>query len=186
MISSLCAEKWYCRANNSYFAEKLWINKTNISRYVSSLQEKWYISCDVSQDQGNKRHISIAENNKGYCQKQQEGIAENSKTPIAENSKHNNTIKNNTNTILEVVVSWCIEWWNKQEELPACRWETPDIKKAINKIMKDYDIEQIKYWFKRYVKDIEWRNETMAHYNHRFSFYEFVKQENWLRKFINM
>lgn len=44
-----------------------------------------------------KEYISIANNSKTYCWKEQEGIAENSKTPIAENSKHNNTNNNSIN-----------------------------------------------------------------------------------------
>lgn len=77
LISSLCAEKWYCRATNEYLWERLNASKTTISKNVSILQEKWFISVDVSSEEGNKRKIGIVENNNTYCQKWQEGIVKN-------------------------------------------------------------------------------------------------------------
>lgn len=92
LISSLCAEKWHCRANNMYFSEKLWITKSRMSNWITSLWEKWYIQIDVRKDEWNKRYISIANNSKTYCWKEQEGIAENSK----HNNTNNNSINNNS------------------------------------------------------------------------------------------
>lgn len=116
LISSLCAEKWYCRANNHYFSECLWINETNCSRYISSLYKKWFIFVDVKKDMWNKRIISLssakeqilsksiplAENDNTYCWKQQD--------PLAENSKHNNTsIIDNNNISTKVDTTTSVE-----------------------------------------------------------------------------
>lgn len=83
------------------------------------------------------------------------------------------------------IIDGCIVWWNKQEELPKCRWITKDIKKEFEKILWDYTKEEISHWFWMYLKDIRSRTEDMPHYSHRRSFYEFIKRSNWLRTFIN-
>lgn len=75
VISSLCAEKWHCRATNEYLWELLWVNKLTISRNISELQEKGFISIEVINR--NERKIRIDENIKGDWQKRQGGIDEN-------------------------------------------------------------------------------------------------------------
>lgn len=67
LISSLCAEKWYCRATNEYIWELLNADKWTISKNVSALNEKWFIYVDV--DQNFKRKISLVKNDKGDSQK---------------------------------------------------------------------------------------------------------------------
>lgn len=75
VISSLCAEKGYCRATNECLWELLWVDKLTISRNISQLQEKWYISIEIISR--NERKIRIDENIKGDWQKRQGGIDEN-------------------------------------------------------------------------------------------------------------
>lgn len=75
VISSLCAEKWYCRATNERLWKLLWVDKLTISRHISQLQEKWYISIEIISR--NERKIRIDENIKGDWQKRQGGIDEN-------------------------------------------------------------------------------------------------------------
>lgn len=100
-ISSLCAEKWYCRASNDYIWELLWVNKWTISKNIAVLEQKWYIH--ITLDNNYKRYIelnSVVENNnsceksqgglwkitRGYCEKSQD---------ININDKDNNIIINN-------------------------------------------------------------------------------------------
>ena len=66
-ISSLCAEKWYCRATNEYIWELLGADKSTISRNISVLQEKWFIGVEI--DQNYKRKITLCKNSKGDTQK---------------------------------------------------------------------------------------------------------------------
>lgn len=47
LISSLSAEKWYCRATNEYMAEKLWVKSRIISERVRELQQHWYIIIEI-------------------------------------------------------------------------------------------------------------------------------------------
>ena len=91
LISSLCAEKWYCRASNKYLGDKLGVKEWTISTAIKGLVEKGYIDSDVNKSKGNERHITIGvvKNQNRYCEKSQEGYCEKSK----DNNIINNTIK---------------------------------------------------------------------------------------------
>ena len=67
LISSLCAEKWYCRATNEYLWELLNASKNTISRNVSVLVEKWFIYIDVNQNY--QRKLTLVKNDEGDTQK---------------------------------------------------------------------------------------------------------------------
>ena len=45
-ISSLTAEKWYCRANNEYFSKYFNETPQTISVKINKLKEKWYINIE--------------------------------------------------------------------------------------------------------------------------------------------
>ena len=110
-ISSLCAEKWYCRASNDYIWELLWANKWTISKNISELEKKWYIN--ITLDSNYKRYIelnSIVKNNndcdnsqgglskitKGGCEKSQD-ININDKYKINNNENQNQEQSQDTN-----------------------------------------------------------------------------------------
>lgn len=86
LISSLCAEKGYCRATNDYLWELLNADARTMRRNVSALEEKWFIVTEVSQN--NKRIITLDKNVLGVGQKCPRGVGQ--KCP------HNNIIYNNT------------------------------------------------------------------------------------------
>ena len=88
-ISSLCAEKWFCRATNAYMAEKLWVTDRTIRERVSELQEAWYI--DVEIEEWYKRTIKIV-----WVEKNVQGVGEKLPQEGGEKLPHNITIKNNT------------------------------------------------------------------------------------------
>ena len=67
MISSLCAEKWYCRATNKYIGEKLNADERTISRNLAALQDKWYIYIDI--ENNTQRKITLDKNVVGVGQK---------------------------------------------------------------------------------------------------------------------
>jgi len=71
-IQSLDNENW-CYATNSYFAKFFWLSDDRVSRVISSLYKKWYISVDIDKTNGNKRIIHtlslfppIGENTQSY------------------------------------------------------------------------------------------------------------------------
>lgn len=97
LISSLCAEKWYCRASNKYLWEKLDVKEWTISNWIKELIEKWYIESDINKEKWNERHITICDviNHKTYCEKSQEGYCDNSQhNIITSNTTKENSLLN--------------------------------------------------------------------------------------------
>jgi hypothetical protein len=74
---------------------------------------------------------------------------------------------------------WNVAW------LRQCRKATDDIKEERWKVVKKYTKEQISEWVNNYIEEIKNRKKDDWYYNHRFTLYEFIKQSNWLKKFIN-
>lgn len=74
---------------------------------------------------------------------------------------------------------WNVAW------LKQCRWATEDMEKLWSKIVKSYTREQISEWVNNYIEEIKKRDNNSSYYSHRFTLYEFIKQGNWLKKFIN-
>lgn len=92
LISSLCAEKWYCRATNEHLWELLNASKFTISKNVAVLVEKWFIFLEVNQNY--QRKLTLVKNDKGDSQKWQGGDSQKWQDNITSN---NNTIKNKEN-----------------------------------------------------------------------------------------
>lgn len=59
LISSLCAEKWHCRASNRYFSEKLWFSETWVSKQIADLEKQKYIRVKVDKNWWNARAIEL-------------------------------------------------------------------------------------------------------------------------------
>ena len=103
-ITALCNEKGYCRASNVYFAELYKVSKTSISKWISQLTAKGYITSKIIYRDGTKiieeRRLYIThpieEKLNRYERKVKEGIEEKLNTPIEEKLKENNTVINNT------------------------------------------------------------------------------------------
>ena len=62
-ITSLCNEKGYCWATNQYFADLYKVSKITVSRWISTLNKKGYISVEALYKEGTKeiigRHLYI-------------------------------------------------------------------------------------------------------------------------------
>lgn len=81
-----------------------------------------------------------------------------------------------------------IETWNKIKWFKSTRKITDEIKKQRSKVMKDYTIDEFELAVNSYYEDTLSRkktNDTNWYDKHRFTFYEFIKQDNWLQKWIN-
>jgi hypothetical protein len=91
----------------------------------------------------------------------------------------------------EEKIDLLITCWN--ETIPKwiqCRGITESIKTIWKRIRKKYQThdeysEAMSLALDNYVNDIKMRNKESNYYNHRFSLYEFLKQENWFQKFLN-
>ena len=58
-ITALCNREGFCWAGNDYFAELYDVDQKTISRWISQLVDKNYISIEVLKIEGNKRKIFI-------------------------------------------------------------------------------------------------------------------------------
>lgn len=89
-ITALSNEKGFCWAENEYFANLYNVSKTSISKWISSLIKKQYITSEIVYKQGTKeiehRYLRIFGG----------GIEEKLNTPIEEKLKDNNTSSNTT------------------------------------------------------------------------------------------
>lgn len=104
-ITALCNEKGYCWASNQYFADLYKVSKITVSRWISTLNKKGYISIDTLYREGTKeligRHIYIVnipinKNVNRYIKNDLEGVNKIVNTPINKNVKENNTSINST------------------------------------------------------------------------------------------
>lgn len=105
-IDSLDGEQG-CFASNEYLADFFKLSKDRISKMISSLRDKGYITVQLVYKEGTKQiekriirlvrqPYPIGENTDTPSRKQREGLGGNTDTPIGENAKDNNTVFNNT------------------------------------------------------------------------------------------
>lgn len=95
-----------CWASNDYFASFFGVSKDRISKLISGLNRKGYITVELIYKKGTKavekRVVRITDS---YRSKQLEGIGENTYTPIGENAEDNNTSLNNTSNNTKDIMS---------------------------------------------------------------------------------
>lgn len=103
-IDSLDGEQG-CFASNDYLAAFFNLSKGRVSKMISSLRDKGYITVTMQYKAGTKNiekriirvnKTGVVKNDDISSQKQLEGIVENVYTPITENSQDNKTSLNNS------------------------------------------------------------------------------------------
>ena len=160
LISSLCAEKWYCRASNEYLWERLNADERTIRRNVSALNEKWFIKIAVKEN--NKREIalpySVDKNVLEVGQKCPGGVGQ--KCP------HNITSNNITNDIyMDLYKNYY--WKNKWINETVCN------KLLDTKIKQWITLEEIRTWMVLYNCECRLKQD-----------FKFVKKfETWIKEF---
>lgn len=158
VISSLCAEKWYCRASNDYISELLWVNKWTISKNISELEKRWYIN--ITLDSNYKRYIelnSVVENHnacdksqgglwkitRGCCEKSQDiNIIDKDKINIINNNtEQGSENKNNSSSINTLALEEKEKSSAKKEKeiTVAINWLISDIKNRCDGLWVAYD-----------------------------------------------
>ena len=157
LISSLCAEKWYCRATNEYIWELLNASKITISKNISALVEKWFIYIEVNQNY--QRKLTLVKNDKGDSQKWQGGDSQKWQDNITIENITNENKENRKRKHLEFVYLTDTEYnklidryWQRIvndfiERLNNWIWEKPNSKDRknrnayftiLNRIKKDW------------------------------------------------
>ena len=174
LISSLCAEKWYCRASNKSLWDKLWLKERAISTWVKVLIDKWYIYSDIDKSKGNERHLTMADNPVRKEQYKEQPLIEEEK-PKEEKNNH----KEEMNQMYEMY----------KTVSPKCKL-TDRVKRAINGFLNEwYTIDDFKAWFDKYYKLLYEKDESWNkkyYWTYIFDFHSFVSQSNWVRKFIEI
>ena len=144
LVSSLCAEKWYCWASNNYIWEKLWCKERTISHWLWQLLVKWYLDIENKEDW--KRITTIdkvnpyVKNHIPPCEKSQGGGSEKSHT---NNIIDNNTMKEELEEFSQKRSNAWV-WWYKQ--LPKVVKITDPLYNSRCIKRKKYTIDEIKQW----------------------------------------
>lgn len=89
-ITALCSDKGYCWATNKYFSELYDVSVTSISKWVSQLVNKGYLTIKINYKEGTKEILNR------YLSLVKHPIEEKLNTPIEEKLIDINTINNNT------------------------------------------------------------------------------------------
>lgn len=80
-------------------------------------------------------------------------------------------------------------FWIAKKSLPKTRKITEKIKLVWKQAIKEYSYEEIieaTNNYCKYVDKLKPKDEKDTYYQHRFTLYEFLKQDNWLQKFFNL
>lgn len=162
VISSLCAEKWYCWASNKYLWELLWVKEWTISNAVKWLLDKWYIHSDINKDKGNERHLSlsceisqggIVKNHNRYCEKSQEiNIIDKYKINNNEQSQDINVSIPKQNNITPNLTNGDLTFENIYKLFYHKSWHKPSIDKC-KKVFDSLNLDT--EWYNMLVKDLQ-------------------------------
>lgn len=85
-----------CYASNDYFARFFSLSKDRISKLISELDRKGYVSVELRYKEGSKQIEKRVITPIPYRQKHLYPVGENAESPIGENAEDNNTFSNNT------------------------------------------------------------------------------------------
>ena len=188
----------------------LWLKtKSAILRYIRLLEGKWFVEKILY---NNIPHYCILDKSRvchfapEYGELAPQGSANShhnsninysnniySKEYISvEKEKNNYQIKEETG-LKWVSAKVIIDLWNEYKSthsLPFTRKWTimeKEITKVWDKLRRDWlTKEEFNTWLENYLKEIESRDKqkTWSYYTHRFTLLNFLKQSNWLVKFI--
>lgn len=137
-ISSLCAEKWYCRASNQYIAEQMWISERTVREHIWRLAKHWCVTLKI--EKWNQRSITIwavAES----CH----GGGENLPPSGGENLPHNNTSNNIKREYTHDVIlfeEFRIKYPNKKWKAEAMKKRNKMTAEEKDKAYKSIDLHQ--------------------------------------------
>lgn len=194
-IDSLCKTNG-CFASNKHFADFFGLSVGRVSKIVSSLKNKGYITVDVILKPGSKQvDKRIIKTTRGYGRERLGGIDENNVTPMVENVQGNNTIINNTiNNTKDIMhaksidgmptemAQMILDYFNYKTQKSRPITLTDTNKKLLNRLYKKYkDINDYRYVIDN--KYAEWHNnEKMKGYIKTSTLFAFEKFETYVEE----
>jgi DNA-binding transcriptional ArsR family regulator len=156
-----------CYAGNAHFSRFLGVSKDRVSKLISSLRNKGYITVEMVYKDGTKEiDKRIIKCNYTYRRKDQYPIGENTDTPIGENAKENNTLFNNT-----IYIS-IFEYWNSKGIIKH-RQLTNKMKTKIRTTLKDYTEDEIKRIMDNYAEII---HDDKYWFNYKWTLVDFLQR----------
>ena len=164
-ITALTNEKGYCWANNQYFADLYEVSKETISRWVSELSDRGYITVELIYKEGSNQIINR------YIRISHDPIDEKVNTPIDEKVKDNTTSFNTTkntkyieqSSVDDLSISKRFEeiwkdYPNKQGKKPAFS----SYKTALKNGTTDKDITEGLERYKRHLQKNTWKQAAQG------------------------
>lgn len=152
-ITALCNVKGYCWAKNEYFAQLYDVSKTSISKWISLLIQKGYITSEIIYYENSKqikdRYLKIIN----------DPIEKKLNTPIEEKLKDNNTnINNINNNIFKDIIDYLNNTCNKHY-----KYNISKTNKLINTRLKEgFTVDDFKNVID--IKASQWLNTEMEQY----------------------
>lgn len=132
LISSLCAEKWFCWATNDYLWQLLNVCRSTISKNISILHERWLIKAEI--EDKFRRKITLVKNDKPLV-KNDKGDSKKSEGGDSKKSEDNITSNNITK---EKEIS-------SKEEIEKLSYGNKDINNLIDQIKQECDLLGVAY-----------------------------------------
>lgn len=178
-ITALCNQEGYCWANNSYFAELYNVSNTTISKWISQLVVKGYITREINYKEGSrevdKRYLRISdhpieEKDNTPLRKVKYPIEEKDNTPIEEKLKDNNTFINITNEYIYTL----FEHWQSKDIIKH-RSINQQMKSHINARLKDYTVDELKKAIDNYHTVLTSDN---FYWTHTWTLQDFMRPNN--------
>lgn len=164
-ITALTNEKGYCWANNQYFSDLYEVSKETISRWVSELSDRGYITVELIYKEGSNQIINR------YIRISHDPIDEKVNTPIDEKVKDNTTSFNTTkntkyieqSSVDDLSISKRFEeiwkdYPNKQGKKPAFS----SYKTALKNGTTDKDITEGLDRYKRHLQQNTWKQAAQG------------------------
>ena len=166
-ITALSNEKGFCWAENEYFANLYNVSKTSISKWISSLIKKQYITSEIVYKQGTKeiehRYLRIVGG----------GIEEKLNTPIEEKLKDNNT---NINITFDNNIN------NKEPKHSFGEYGRVKLTNSeYNKLVNDYGEDKVAEQIKLLDEYVESNNNKNKYSNFNLVLRKSIR-ENWFNK----
>lgn len=175
-ITSLANTKGYCYASNGYFAELYDVKERAVQVWILNLKNMGYIRVEISEN-NTKRKIFITDilqniNDVGVHKKTPTPAQKDTPTP-AQKDTHNNTSINNKLNILD--------WWNSQKIIMH-KDLTPDIDKALDKVIKKIGFEKLQLAIVRYAKAY---HDNSFYFKHKWTLLKFLNQGNGYTEWLD-
>lgn len=193
-ISSLCASRGYCWANNLYFSKVFKVSIATVSSWMTQLEK--YL-CFENRN-SNKRKIRVHTlskdiNIKQPLEKNEDDLQENFKEPskklygnLQENFKHNN-IKISNNIIINIYIA-VFEYWNakkivihkKESFLNNILTSKKNLKSSYKQLSDIYNLDDIK----KAIDNYDFVLKSKSHYwSHKWTLWDFLTRG--LEKFLD-